>query len=195
MIYDVLLNKLNVTFVTEIKLGDEITRTIFKGEDYRYSIEVTSIDTNKVTLISIEEKVADNKWVKCDGLVPLDDCLQDLAYILNLTRASSFIYKGRAHSINVVLQNSQEYIFTQEYSENLKRSVVYRHPKLGSVFTLAPDEVTYVPVDTETHHAVTEQATRLNMTVGIPETWLTRTINEEGAFKYHSMRETYSKKQ
>lgn len=195
MIYDVLLNKLNVTFVTEIKLGEDITRTIFKGEDYRYSIETTSIDTDKVTLISIEEKVTDNKWVKCDGVVPLDDCLQDLAYILNLTRAKSFIYKGRAHSINVVLQNSQEYIYTQEYSENLKRSVVYRHPKLGSVFTLAPDEVTYVPVDTETHRAVTEQATRLNMTVGIPENWLTRTINEEGAFKYHSLREVYSKKQ
>ena len=195
MIYDVLLNKLTVTFVTEIKLGEDITRTIFKGEDYRYSIESTPNDTSKVTLISVEEKVTDNKWVKCDGVVPLDDCLQDLVYILNLTRAKSFIYKGRAHSINVVLQNSQEYIFTQEYSENLKRSVVYRHPKLGSVFTLAPDEVTYVPVDTETHRTVTEQATRLNMTVGIPETWLTRTITEEGAFKYHSMREVYSKKQ
>ena len=117
MIYDVLLNKQNVTFETEIKLGEDITRTIFKGEDYRYSIEVTSIDTNKVTLISIEEKVTDNKWVKCDGVVPLDDCLRDLAYILNLTRAKSFIYKGRAHSINVVLQNSQEYIYTQQYSQ------------------------------------------------------------------------------
>ena len=195
MIYDVLLNKLNVTFVTEIKLGNDITLAIFKGEDYRYSVEITPNDTNKVTLISIEEKVTDNKWVKCDGVVPLDDCLQDLAYILSLTGAKSFIYKGRAHSINIVLQNSQEYIYTQEYSENLKRSVVYRHPKLGSVFTLAPDEVTYVPVDTETHRAVTEQAVRLNMSVGIPETWLIRTIDEEGGFKYHSLREVYSKKQ
>ena len=195
MIYDVLLNKLTVTFVTEIKLGEDITRTIFKGEDYRYSIESTPDDTSKVTLISVEEKVTDNKWVKCDGVVPLDDWLHDLAYILSLTGAKSFIYKGRAHSITIVLQNSQEYIYSQEYSENLKRSVVYRHPKLGTVFTLAPDEVTYVPVDTETHRAVTEQAIRLNMSVGIPETWLTRTINEEGAFKYHSLREVYSKKQ
>ncbi len=73
--------------------------------------------------------------------------------------------------------------------------MVYRHPKLGSVFTLAPDEVTYVPVDTETHRTVTEQAVRLNMSVGIPETWLIRTVDEEGAFKYHSLREVYSKKQ
>ena len=195
MIYDVLLNKLNISFVTEIKLSNAITRTMFKGEDYRYSIETTSNDTNRVTLISIEEKVADSKWVKCDGVVPLDDCLQDLAYILSLTGAKSFIYKGRAHSINIVLQNSQEYIYSQEYSENLKRSVVYRHPKLGAVFTLAPDEVTYVAVDTETHRAVTEQAVRLNMSVGIPETWLTRTIDEQGGFKYHSLREVYSKKQ
>ena len=72
--------------------------------------------------------------------------------------------------------------------------MVYRHPKLGSVFTLAPDEVTYVAVDTDTHRAVTEQAVRLNMSVGIPETWLTRTIDEEGGFKYHSLREVYSKK-
>ena len=195
MIYDVLLDNLNISFVTEIKLGLDITIAIFKGEDYRYSVEITANDTNKVTLISIEEKVTDDKWVTCSEVVPLDDWLQDLAYILSLTGAKSFIYKGRAHSINIVLQNSQEYIYTQEYSENLKRSVVYRHPKLGSVFTLAPDEVTYVPVDTETHRAVTEQAIRLNMSVGIPETWLTRTINEEGAFKYHSLREVYSKKQ
>ena len=195
MIYDVLLDNLSISFVTEIKLGGDITIAIFKGEDYRYSIEITPNDISKVTLISVEEKVTDNKWVKCDGVVPLDDCLQDLAYILNLTRAKSFIYKGRTHSINVVLQNSLEYIYTQEYSETLKRSVVYRHPKLGTVFTLAADEVTYVPVDTETHRAVTEQAVRLNMSVGIPETWLTRTIDEEGGFKYHSLREVYSKKQ
>ena len=195
MIYDVLLIKLNTSFVTEIKLSNSITRTMFKGEDYRYSIEIASNDTNKVTLISVEEKVTDDKWVKCDGVVPLDDCLQDLAYILNLTGAKSFVYKGRTHSINVVLQDSLEYIYTQEYSESLKRSVVYRHPKQGSVFTLAPDEVTYVPVDHDTHRAVTEQAVRLNMAVGIPETWLTRTIDEQGGFKYHSLREVYSKKQ
>lgn len=195
MIYHVLLNKLNVSFVTEIKLSEDITRAIFKGEDYRYSVEITPNDTNKVTLISVEEKVTDNKWVKCDGVVPLDDCLQDLAYILSLSSTKTFIYKGRTHSINVILQDSPDYIYTQGYSENLKRSVVYRHPKLGTIFTLAPDEVTYVPVDTETHRTVIEQAVRLNMSVGIPETWLIRTVDEEGAFKYHSLREMYSKKQ
>lgn len=195
MIYDVLLNSLSVNFITEVKLGENITRTFFKGEDYRYIVERVNDGTNKLTLISVEELLTDGEWIMCDEDVALEDCLPDLAFILSLSGAKMFIYKGRTHSINIILQDSPDYIYTQGYSENLRRSVVYRHPKLGSVFTLAPDEVTYVPVDTETHRAVTEQATRLNITVGIPETWLTRTIDEQGGFKYHSLREVYSKKQ
>lgn len=137
----------------------------------------------------------DDKWVMCSEDVVLENCLLDMAHIINLTGVKSFIYKGRTHSINVILQDSPDYIYSQGYSKTLKRSVVYRHPKLGTVFTLAADEVTYVPVDTETHRAVTEQAARLNMSVGILETWLTRTIDEQGGFKYHSLREVYSKKQ
>ena len=194
MIYDVLLNNLSVSFVTEVKLGENITRTFLKGEDYQYIVERTNDDACKLTLISVEELMNDDKWVMCSEDVVLENCLLDMAYIINLTGTKSFIYKGRTHSINVILQDSPDYIYSQGYSETLKRSVVYRHPKLGSIFTLAPDEVTYEAVDYDTYRAAVEQADRLKMPVAIPETWLTRMVDGNGAFKYRSLRDVYLEK-
>ena len=117
MIYDVLLNSLSVNFITEVKLGENITRTLFKGEYYRYIVERVNDGTSKLTLISVEELLTDGEWIMCDEDVVLKDCLTDLAFILSLSGAKTFIYKGRTHSINVILQDSPDYIYTQGYSQ------------------------------------------------------------------------------
>ena len=194
MIHDVLVEKASAKFITEVSIGEGVHRILFESEDFKITVQKDEKTPYTVVLVKVEENLPSEEPKTPDVSEDFpEECLVDLANVLLILGVKTFVWKGRMHGIREVRQNSYTHIYTYEYSKTLGHMAVYSHPKKGSVFELQEDEVTYKPVDSDLLEEVTEQAVHLNVNVGIPETWLFRTIGNNGEFVYTPLRETFNK--
>ena len=192
MIYDVLLKDLTVKFVGKVSVSDEVTRTLFRMDEFEFVLEQHK-EQKPVHLISVRdngEDVSENeKSYYSTGFDNLpEDCVTELAYVLRALGVSEFVWSRQTHRVNIYTQNNPDYIYSVEYIDSLKRRAIVRNPVSGTVFIRNPDEVSYEAVPDEIWMAVREQCLRLRTNAPIPDTWLVRTLNDDTVgFSYTSV--------
>ena len=207
MIYDVILSDSEVSLVGSVKFEKDLTRLKFVCGSHEFVLDRDEV-TNKIELVRVEtvgdsnaqgperyvafwqiNKVSDGSVVSKQ--VP-EDCLVDLAAVLGVVGTKVFSWGSQTNAVVVHDKETDTHFCTYEYSRNMDRFVVYKHPKDGAVFTLAADETTYKKVEDYDAEPALEQARRLQTAAGIPRTWLYREVKQEGdEVVYRSLSENY----